>query len=223
MSAVVRLTVVPGSVDRPRSNSRKDLAIVIGVAALTAAYATLRYNVFKGVPWGDWPGYILNKVLAVSSLVLLAWAGSRKVRGGGPSAMLMTWGGGAALAHVLLSFALLQPAYFERLFMAGKLTAAAGFSIAAGALAYVLLEIGARRSSEWTRGTSLGVLMLLLGLAVVHTAVPAAQSWLSLQTWPGYLPPLTMLAIGPALATMLQWPPLVRALRRLAQARAGGR
>ncbi|KKO17939.1 MAG: hypothetical protein BROFUL_03390 [Candidatus Brocadia fulgida] len=37
-----------------------------------AAYATLRYNVFKGVPWSDWSTYVMNKAVALSALAFMA-------------------------------------------------------------------------------------------------------------------------------------------------------
>jgi hypothetical protein len=33
------------------------------VALVSAIYATTRYNIFKGVPWGDWSTYTLNTEL----------------------------------------------------------------------------------------------------------------------------------------------------------------
>ena len=62
--------------------SRRDHVQALGLIALAAVYATVRYNVFKGVPWSDWPGYIADKALAVAGLLLLTSAGWRKVRGG---------------------------------------------------------------------------------------------------------------------------------------------
>jgi len=37
----------------------------------SVAYATARYNIFKGVSWNDWPTYTLNKALGLSALLLL--------------------------------------------------------------------------------------------------------------------------------------------------------
>jgi hypothetical protein len=44
----------------------------------SAIYATARYNVFKGVPWSDWPIYTLNKAFALSALLLLVSSVLRK-------------------------------------------------------------------------------------------------------------------------------------------------
>ena len=41
--------------------SRHDHSLAVGILVLAAAYATVRYNIFKGVPWSDWPSYIADK------------------------------------------------------------------------------------------------------------------------------------------------------------------
>lgn len=33
---------------------------VASVVLTTLAYATVRYNVFKGVPWDEWPTYVVS-------------------------------------------------------------------------------------------------------------------------------------------------------------------
>jgi hypothetical protein len=129
---VARLTLVGREPSIPPHVLRRDPAIIAAVSLAAGAYATLRYNVCKGVPWADWPSDTLNKRLAVTSLLLLTGAGLRRFRRTGSSAVLMTWGFAAALGHLLLSFALFQPRYFDKLFAAGKLSFAGGASMAAG-------------------------------------------------------------------------------------------
>ena len=46
---------------------RTSLAALLG----STLYATVRYNVVKGVPWSDWPAYTPNKALALAALVVL--------------------------------------------------------------------------------------------------------------------------------------------------------
>ena len=50
-----------------RDNS---IIIIIAVFLFSLIYAVLRYNVFKGVPWIDFPTYVFNKVLSLSALIL---------------------------------------------------------------------------------------------------------------------------------------------------------
>lgn len=178
---------------------------VVWVFALSAAYATLRYNVAKGVPWADWPSYIANKVLAVSALVLLAWAALRKLRGTGGAALFMRWGGLAAIAHVPLSFCLMSPAYFDKLFDHGKLSLAGGASLLLASFATGLLELGARRARYWSDALAKRATALLLALSALHTMIPSAASWLKPETWPAHLPPLTLLSTLPAGWAIALW------------------
>lgn len=180
-----------------------DRTRIAGVAAVATIYATLRYNVAKGVPWSDWPSYIANKVLAVTALVLLAWAALRKLRGAGSTASLMRWGGGAAMAHVVMSLGLFSLGYFEKLFAQGKLTFAGGFSLLLAALATVILEVGARQSAQWPRSAAQRATLWLLALSTLHTMTPSATGWLTPASWPAYLPPLTLLASLPAIAALI--------------------
>ncbi len=182
-----------------------DSARVVAVIALAAAYATMRYNVAKGVPWTDWPSYIANKVLAVSGIVLLAMAALRKLRGNGSAAVLMLWGGGATLAHVLLSLGLFSSGYFEKLFAGGKLTFVGGLSLLFATLATVLLEVGARQAQNWSPSASQRATAWLLILSALHTMTPSASGWLEPATWPGHLPPLTLLATIPAAFAVSVW------------------
>jgi len=181
--------------------SRRDHVTALGVIALAALYATVRYNVFKGVPWGDWPGYIADKALAVAGLLLLALAGWRKFRGRGSGALLMSWAGVLVIGHVALSLALFPAGYFSRFITDGHATLAGGISLLAGGLAIGLLELGARRAAVWRNGGVAASFSGLLVFSAVHSAAPGVSGWLDPGTWPGGLPPLTLLASVPAFLT----------------------
>jgi hypothetical protein len=168
------------------------LVAVVFLAAL--GYATLRYNVFKGVPWADWPSYTLNKALAFTSLILVAAAVFRMRRPGLRTSAIMIAAGVLGLAHSLLSFALLTPLYYAKLFEAGKLTFAGGLSMTIGVAAAVVMDLGARRSALWTPGQRRTALALLAFAVGVHAALPNFAAWLTPNGWPGGMPPITLLS-----------------------------
>lgn len=200
MSALPRLVAV--SEEEPARAAVKpyrDHFVALAVVVASSAYATLRYNLFKGVPWSEWPGYVANKVLAVAGLLLLALAAWRKLRGGaGSSSVVMSWAGTLILAHVVLTIGLFTPVHYDRLFSNGRLAAIGGWSLLTGAVALGLLELGARRAPTWSRPAGLAAMAALLGLSAIHTAAPGLKGWLDVSAWPGGLPPLTMLASVPA-------------------------
>jgi hypothetical protein len=167
--------------------------------ALAAVYATVRYNLFKGVPWSDWPGYIADKVLAVAGLLLLALAGWRKFRRQASIAVLMAWAGVLIIGHGVLALGLFPEGYFSRFISNGHATVAGGVSLLTGGLAIGLLEIGARRAAAWGSNEVAAFLAGLMIFSAVHAAAPGVSGWIDPRTWPGGLPPLTMLASVPAL------------------------
>ena len=161
----------------------------------SVAYATARYNIFKGVPWNDWPAYTLNKALGLSALILLVFAVSRKGSADG-HAIGRTLGMSSVFAsmHVLLSLTLLSPAYYENLFLQGRLTGAAGLSMLLGALAAAVMAAGktAHEASDATRGVRrLAVLALVVGL---HAALQGFPGWFAPSRWPGLMPPITLIS-----------------------------
>lgn len=192
-----------GPIARPGAGSEARLTAVLFAAAL--GYATLRYNVFKGVPWADWPAYTVNKALAVASLLMIAATVIRLRRPGKPTSVLMATAGALALAHSLLSFALLNPLYYARLFDAGKLTLAAGLSLTLGAAVMAVMELGARRSHRWSLPTQHAALALVACAAGVHAALPAIATWFDPATWPGGLPPLTLISFVAGVIAAAAW------------------
>jgi hypothetical protein len=183
----------------------RDHALALALLALSLVYATVRYNVFKGVPWPDWPAYTVNKALAVGSLLLIALSVLRLARRKGRTAILLAWAGALALAHSLLSFALFDPRYYERLFADGKLTFSAGLSITLGVLALAVMELGARKSAGWSPGLRHSALAVTAFGSGLHAALPAVSTWLEPATWPGGLPPLTLISFATGTAALIAW------------------
>jgi hypothetical protein len=214
VNAQARISVVSDVASAPAgATSRRDHAITLGLLAVAAAYATVRYNLFKGVPWSDWPGYIANKALAVAGLWLLAWAAWRKFKGAGSTRVPMAWAGCLILSHALVSFCLFGSAYFPKYFAAEKVNLIGGVSLLTGALAVALLELGARSAPSWQPRLWLRSLAGLLVLSTLHTALPGVSGWFTPAEWPGRLPPLTLLASVPGvliglrlLTASARWP-----------------
>jgi hypothetical protein len=186
--------VVHNGVDPAAAGVRDGSTALIAGAFLAAlAYATFRYNVFKGVPWTDWPAYTLNKALAFASLILIALTVIRISRGLRTSKIMLA-AGALALCHSLLSFALLNPLYYPKLYEAGKLTAIAGLAMTLGAAATVALEVGARRSQGWRPSQRAAALALIAFAVGLHAALPSLSGWIAPETWPGFMPPITLLS-----------------------------
>ena len=172
-------------------------------------YATARYNVFKGVPWNDWPIYTLNKAFALSALFLLVLPVVRKRSAKGHSdAPTMYMASVFGSMHVVLSLILLSPAYYEKFFVQGKLTAAAGSSMVLGALAAAVMAVGKGMRGDQDPGGGLRNLAILAFVVGLHAMLQGFAGWFAPSTWPGMMPPITLISflLGLAAVAIASWP-----------------
>jgi DMSO/TMAO reductase YedYZ heme-binding membrane subunit len=183
------------------------------------AYAIVRYVVVGTVPPAQLPVFILNKALAVASVVLIAaalaigplvrmrlvraaWMTDRKALG--------IHGFVLGALHAVLTIATLSPASYGKLYtQTATLTFEGGLAVLGGVLALGALIIPAITSAtlvrksmtpeQWRGAQRLGIVALGLGLA--HVVALGWRSWVSPSGWPGALPPLTTIAaVAAALA-----------------------
>jgi hypothetical protein len=160
------------------------------ILTVTFVYAVFRYHVFKGVAWGQLPFYTLNKAVSWSALTLLAVAVRGAVRSGEPLAeqpilraalVMMSW-------HMVSSLALLATGAFPAFLVGGHLSAKAGASFALGV-------VGALAAQTGLRGPQSAALAAVLATAsATHAGLLGMSSWLSPETWPGRMPPITLLS-----------------------------
>lgn len=197
---------------RPSGSSSGHARPFVAIVALCVLYATIRYNVFAGVSWSEFPLFIANKGISIGAAVLLALAylANRLVpadahgRGSGRALARAAGLGGAGLAaaHTLVSFAALLPRRYPSLFDQGTLNDAGWVCLAAGTLALALFAIPAVYSfprflpalgpEHWRRAQSVGYLGL--GLTALHVWSLGAHNWWDPSAWPGGLPPISLLS-----------------------------
>jgi hypothetical protein len=165
------------------------------VLLTTSLYATFRYNVFKGVAWSEWPVYILNKVFALSALLLLMIYALRCRRGAAEvSARLLPVAWILMLLHVGISLAILNPAYYVKYFQGAKLTWQAGWSTMLGVVAAVGLHKFCRAcelNNNIALPAKMGSLAFVSGL---HAALLGYAGWFQPATWPGHMIPITLIS-----------------------------
>ena len=176
-------------------------------------YVVVRYHLFGGVPWKDFPFYILNKAIGLSSLMLLIynfsfgplknlgikipenWLASRNILG--MSGFVL------ALIHVFISFMLFTPAVYEQFFQTdGTLTLFAGLSMLGGVLSFVVLWIynfsfqtNLREDKEFIAFiTSRTFLLWAMLFSAVHLFFMGYEGWLNPAGWHGGIPPVSLVA-----------------------------
>lgn len=182
--------------------------------AAMLAYAVVRYHLFGGVPWSQFPLYTTNKALAFTAAVLLCIAALNRGRVAGAYGTL---GYAACLAHAVASLAMLSPGMYpkffdgDRLGFTGQLAVLAGIGAvfvfalpACTSFDRVCASLGSERVRCYRRLCTAA--LLILG---AHLVAMGAPGWLDPSHWPGTLPPITLLStavIGGAI--------LVRVVRR---------
>lgn len=179
---------------------------VAGIVGVSLAYATLRYNVFKDVPWSQWPAWVTNKAAALAALLLLLAALLRAGRDGGHGRLLAA-ASVLAMVHIALSLALLGPAAYPGLFANGLPTMAASLSLLLGVVAAVAAPRVSRPEVPGTpprlRPAPVGILALVVGL---HAGLLGFQGWATPGKWPGGMPPITLISFAAGLlAVILGW------------------
>ena len=188
-------------------------SIITVTMSLAIGYAVLRYHVLGDVPWKDLPFFILNKGLCLGAFILISlnfalgpaknlglpvpsgWLNARKALG--MSGFLFV------LIHVFISFMLFSPAVFGKFFeVNGSLTGAAGISMLAGVLGFVILwgynlsfQTFLREDKAFIGFiTSRRFLIWALMLGGVHLAFMGYPGWLNPAGWHGGLPPISLVA-----------------------------
>jgi len=184
-------------------------------------YAGIRYHVVEGVALTHAPLYILNKAISLGGLAFLATSYLvGKVAG-------LRWddrriqlvvikfcglmGFSLIVAHVLMSLALLDPAYYAKFYAGAKFNLTGELSLSLGVLAlwcftlptitslpYMYEELGAER---WLRSQRAGYAGLML--AAGHVLVMGVLAWLRPGDWPAALPPITALAFVVAMIPLV--------------------
>jgi hypothetical protein len=187
-------------------NSRK-IWIFLTVIAFCAIYATLRYIVFKGVEIAHFPLYITNKIISWASIIFIAI--SYLIRKSGDQAVhkdLAKWTGLVGfmmvIGHIIISLAILGPAYFPKFYSGEQMNFSAEFSMLGGVIAFFAFAIPAINSvsvirlslhpETWQSRQKIGYVGLLF--AAAHTAFMGYSGWFDISSWPGYLPPITLIA-----------------------------
>lgn len=176
---------------------------------LWLGYATLRYNVLGTVAWQEFPVYVANKAVSAAAVTLLVAAYLTR-RPGRPRIYGIA-GFLLMLVHLVLSLLVFDPQHYPKILSAGGLTPAGWWSITAGVVASLLLcgpfwasrqnALDRLGEARWRAVQRVGY--LALALCGIHTAALGVSGWLRPSTWPGGLPPITLLTTTLALCPLV--------------------
>jgi DMSO/TMAO reductase YedYZ heme-binding membrane subunit len=193
--------------------------VVFGAAL---GYSILRYHVTSEVAWTHFPLFILNKTTSLAAVVFVAcsYLIGRVIRwhNDDPKLKLVVikfcglMGFSLAAIHAFFSVCLLNPAYFAKFFAEdGRLNLVGELGLAVGIVALWAVAIPAMTTlpvmpkaiggKRWKRSQRMGY--LCLSLVVAHMVVFGLKGWLSPETWPWGLPPISLLAVTAAAVPLI--------------------
>ncbi len=195
-----------------KKNLKKSIGIIFTIFVTTFAYAFIRYNIFQGVPWSEIPYYILNKALAwtaIFSILLSYLPGTLKKFGKKVKPQYLAirkhFGiGGFFIAslHIQISLVILRPDLFPYLHDGDKMNPNGDLAVMFGVLTFTALlmpavvsipsVIKAMPLERWKKIQYTGYIALLFNL--FHLAAVGSMRWFNPGGWPGFLPPITLLA-----------------------------
>lgn len=160
------------------------------VVAVAVVYSLVRYGLVKGEPVANWPAFIGNKALAFTAVGLLLVGVVQSVRARRLLGDVFRWAARLAIAHALLSAALLTPAYFDYLHAddTGRYNAYGELALLFGGLALAGLVTFAARGGVYAS------IATLLGLLVVHILAVGLPKWVDPGRWTGGLVPISLLS-----------------------------
>jgi hypothetical protein len=163
-------------------------------------YAVVRYNVFQEVPWSQAPLWVSNKAFAITATFLIGL--SFCLPSTKPRKEIGLLGFYIALIHMVMSAILLSPSYYSKFYQInGQFTLSGGLSILAGVISLAALLLATffsfpqLSSNEKVNLAFIHKAVLLaLFFNLIHLTVMGATGWLNFSHWPGYLPPITLIA-----------------------------
>ncbi len=182
------------------------------VLTFFAVYASLRYIVFKGVDPIHFPLYILNKVISISGLFFLAasYATGKlnrlRFEDYDRQSRFTKFTGLAGFSlsamHVFISLIILGPGYFPKFYAGEMMNLKGELSMLMGVISLYCFTIPAITTipamqevfgiNKWQQGQRIGYLGLLL--AFFHVTIMGFSGWFDISSWPGYLPPITLIS-----------------------------
>lgn len=186
--------------------------VTILCIVLFTAYATLRYNIFKGIPFSEFPLYILNKSISWTGLTIIVL-----------SYLISTWkkigtqlpeniinskrdlgiiGFAFVSAHILISIINLNPIDYAKFYASdSSLNSLGQLSLLFGAISYIILNIPfinsfrneeLKKHEKWKQVQNLGYISVIGVL--LHLFFMGYKGWFDLSSWAGGMPPITLLA-----------------------------
>ena len=191
----------------PETQKQSSYRLVFFVFAFSLVYSVLRYHIFKGVGWEHLPLFIVNKVMALTGVLLITLSvfARRKQKETVKLAQkkVYSYSGYFFISlHVLASLLLINKAYYEKFFSGNQMNLTGELSMFFGIIAFCIYTVSVFRSwmgNENTSDRAIAKKDLIYRytshfLVMGHLLVMGLVSWLIPAEWPGYMLPISLLS-----------------------------
>jgi hypothetical protein len=167
---------------------------------IALVYAILRYNVFGNVPWEEIPLFITNKAISLTTVFLMLFTLNKQAS---KDIIIKLWKSIFVLTsiHVLISFLLLGPEYYNKFYFENELNIVGYSTVLWGILAFIgilMLNFNGilpTKNGKLTLPNSLKkwVRKIIPFLIGGHLFSMGINGWISPNNWHGYLLPISLI------------------------------
>ncbi len=181
---------------------------LLSIFLLLYAYAAIRYHIGKEQLDFIYFPFVFNKALAWT-------AGTFFVMSVVPNAILQraslsrrevgVWGYRLATIHIIGSILLLEPTLYPKFYSGGELNLDAWRNIAFGACSIIIFSFPMRASIQNAPSEDWKYRLGRWGIAfnLAHVASIGFSGWLKVETWPLFMPPITLLFVSFGIAMLI--------------------
>ena len=193
------------------SASKRNTQWIIYSFAIALLYAIIRYNIFKNVPWSDFPVYIFNKSVALTIIMLMFYyrtSLSKKLMSAEAVWPIMYF---LAFTHLILSLTILNSGYFAKFYESSHLNSIGSLSLLSGVLAFIGFSIMGLMKLLKAVNVNFTINKLYVSIlkfanmffVITHVFIMGIKGWLTPNEWPGYLLPISLVAFLICLAAIM--------------------
>ncbi len=184
------------------------MRLILVLFSVMYTYAAIRYHIGKNVPWADWL-FILNKSIAwlafsLVSLTLIKDQVLNKYFKAGRKSLGIA-GFLLALIHILITVVIFSSEYYPKFYLGQMISFMGWIYIGIGATSAVIYLMpffaslkGLANESRIFRLGKYGV-----WINAFHPLLIGIEGWLTPQSWPLFMPPITLLSLVGLLIAMV--------------------
>ncbi len=175
------------------------ILVIVKAFLFSFIYSLLRYNVFGDTPWEDLPLFVMNKVFALTSIILFSYYQFSIIKSEwDESKIIRDYAVIFGVFHILISTIIISPAYFPKFFNALKFNLIGELSLFLGVIASGLLLIlfsknileSVKNKAEFNNRIAKSFFVF----TAAHVIIMGYKGWFEPSSWQGWLPPITLLS-----------------------------